>query len=316
MTSWLVSFGIHLLFVLLTVFGLNFSQSKINTQSIPINFEIITEKRQSPSVNRQPVQESISPQLPSQPKQPPIKEVSEPLTPTTEPKKATPPPSPIVAQSALIRPTPPKTAPKLAPRPAPPPKAPIKTAQSDQNQIKPPQKKTDQAQQRLASILKSVDDKKEIVTTKPKEKTLKPKPDQKKTQTPVTNPLERLRHRLQQQPTELLTQADSVESTRLSASEIDVLKSQIASCWNVPAGAHSSEELQIKIRIRVNADRNVQSANIVEQNRMRDPFYRTAAESALRAVLHPNCNPLKLPEGKYELWKDIIFTFDPSFVAQ
>ena len=41
-------------------------------------------------------------------------------------------------------------------------------------------------------------------------------------------------------------------------------------------------------------------------------FFRAAAESALRAVNHPECKKLKVPEKKYKTWKEIILDFDPS----
>ena len=40
-----------------------------------------------------------------------------------------------------------------------------------------------------------------------------------------------------------------------------------------------------------------------------DAFFRSAAESALRAVLR--CSPLRLPREKYDTWKNSTFTFDP-----
>ena len=43
---------------------------------------------------------------------------------------------------------------------------------------------------------------------------------------------------------------------------------------------------------------------------MSDPFYRTAAESARRAVRV--CEPLPVPPKKYDIWRDIYLTFDPS----
>ena len=45
---------------------------------------------------------------------------------------------------------------------------------------------------------------------------------------------------------------------------------------------------------------------------IRDRFYRAAAESAMRAVQNDKCSPLKLPPDKYDRWKEITLTFDPS----
>ena len=57
--------------------------------------------------------------------------------------------------------------------------------------------------------------------------------------------------------------------------------------------------------------------NNVDGARMNsDPFFRAAAESALRALSHPDCIPLKLPVGKYEVWKSFTFNFDPKNMLQ
>jgi hypothetical protein len=61
----------------------------------------------------------------------------------------------------------------------------------------------------------------------------------------------------------------------------------------------------------MNPDGNVRSVEIVDAaGRMGDSFYRTAAESARRAVLQ--CQPLPVPPKKYDVWREIYLTFDPS----
>ncbi|GIR66634.1 MAG: hypothetical protein CM15mP70_17410 [Pelagibacteraceae bacterium] len=52
----------------------------------------------------------------------------------------------------------------------------------------------------------------------------------------------------------------------------------------------------------------------MNQERLIDPSFRTAAEAAMRAVNNPDCSPLLLPEDKYDLWKEINFTFDFSWM--
>ena len=65
-------------------------------------------------------------------------------------------------------------------------------------------------------------------------------------------------------------------------SEVDALRAQIARCWSIPAGARDAENLIVEIRVEMNPDMTVRRADIVDKARMnRDPFYRTAAESAL-----------------------------------
>lgn len=100
-------------------------------------------------------------------------------------------------------------------------------------------------------------------------------------------------------------------SDRLTISAEDALRRQIQQCWNIPAGARNAEELVVTVVIDVKPDRTVQSAQVADQARMSDPFFRAAAESALRALRNPKCSPLELPEDGYEQWKRIEFTFDP-----
>ena len=94
-------------------------------------------------------------------------------------------------------------------------------------------------------------------------------------------------------------------------SEIDLLKQQLYACWTVPAGAKGAKDMVVRVRVWVNPDRTVSNARILDTNKMQnDPYFRTVAESALRAVLNPACSPLKLPPEKYSVWKKFIFKFE------
>ncbi len=101
---------------------------------------------------------------------------------------------------------------------------------------------------------------------------------------------------------------------QVSMGEMDALRQQLAACWNIPAGAKYAENLVVDIRLVVNPDRTVNSAEVI--NPRNDQFFRTAAESAIRAVYSPRCNPLNLPAGKYDQWKTIVVTFDPREMLQ
>jgi hypothetical protein len=99
----------------------------------------------------------------------------------------------------------------------------------------------------------------------------------------------------------------------MTISEIDFLRQQNGRCWNIPAGAKDAKNLVIEIRIAMNPDGTVNSAKIVDQGRMTvDPFFRSAAESALRAVLNRRCQPFKLPPEKYDIWKLMILSLNPK----
>ncbi|MFN3827490.1 MAG: energy transducer TonB [Micavibrio sp.] len=103
-------------------------------------------------------------------------------------------------------------------------------------------------------------------------------------------------------------------SDRLAVNEITGrLQRQLGYCWNVLAGAKYAEDLVVDIKIYVNEDRTVRDAQVLDQMRYStDTYFRAAADSALRALRHPYCTPLDLPQDKYNLWKVMTFRFDPS----
>lgn len=101
--------------------------------------------------------------------------------------------------------------------------------------------------------------------------------------------------------------------SQLSMSEMDALRSQLAECWTVIAGARDAQDLAVDIQVTVAADKTVTDARIVDQLRYgSDPLFRAAADSALRALKSPGCTPLHLPDGKYEQWKSMTVNFDPK----
>ena len=100
--------------------------------------------------------------------------------------------------------------------------------------------------------------------------------------------------------------------SQLTASEMDLVREQIAHCWNINAGARDAKDLVVEIRAQVQQDGTVTRADIVDQGRMGDPLFRAAAESARRAFFNPNCTPLKLPPEKYATWKDLVVDFSPK----
>ena len=110
---------------------------------------------------------------------------------------------------------------------------------------------------------------------------------------------------------EQIDEDDTNPSNNLTISEIDLLKQQLYGCWTVPAGTKGAKDMSVKVRVWVNPDKTVNNARILDTNRMQnDPYFRTVAESALRAALNPACKSLKLPSDKYDLWKKFIFKFE------
>lgn len=105
--------------------------------------------------------------------------------------------------------------------------------------------------------------------------------------------------------------ADELGDT-LTATQVDLIRETIRPCWHFPAGLKDADKLVVDIKMELDHDGYVKSANVVDKNRMNsDTGFRTAAESALRAVLDPACNPLPLPKEKYNEWKDLELSFNP-----
>ena len=101
----------------------------------------------------------------------------------------------------------------------------------------------------------------------------------------------------------------------LTISEKDAIRKHFEKCWNIPSGAREVGDLAAEIKVRFNKKGNVIDARIVNTSRMkRDNFYRTAAESALRAVLNPRCQNAPLPKDKFDKWKNLTLNFDPKSI--
>ena len=214
-----------------------------------------------------------------------------------EPAKAEPPPP--EPEVAAVPPPPeeqPKAKPEPKPKPKPKPKAKPK-APPRLAKVKPRRKP--RPPDIFASVLKTVEDLKPR-PPKPKEKTEKKKKAEESFEAQVAKALQ--------------SQARRHDADRpITISEIDLVRRQIARCWNLQAGAKEAENLIIEISVAMNPDGTVRHARIQNTDRVAgDPFFRAAAESALRAVLNPRCQPFKLPRDRYDRWQTMALIFDPK----
>ncbi len=103
----------------------------------------------------------------------------------------------------------------------------------------------------------------------------------------------------------------------LSITEIDLLRQQLSSCWNAPAGAviNVGDKVTISAKVQQNMKVFQNSVRIVDTNISKsNPFYGPITDSAMRTLLNPECTPLKLPKNKYDLWKNLTITFDYSIM--
>ncbi|MBF0246446.1 MAG: hypothetical protein HQL36_00010, partial [Alphaproteobacteria bacterium] len=209
-----------------------------------------------------------------------------------------PEPEPEESKAAVL--VTPETKPKKEAKPKPEPEEKPKKADSPKRAPTPIPPRKPKAPDNFSSVLKTLEELKSK-PTEPKDEKKKPdptpEPDFAKM---MENALESPRQRSDVGP-------------QLTISEIDLVRQQIQRCWNLPAGAKDAHEMVISIRVQLNPDGMVSQAQILDQARVgSDPFYRTMAESALRAALNPRCQPFKLPPEKYERWKTMKLNFDPK----
>jgi hypothetical protein len=247
--------------------------------------------------------------------------------PVPQPKPEPPPPTPAAPPSAEA-PPPPTPSPAQAKTEAPPPPPPPKPAEAQTPAPAPPkpqqkpQPDRKQEAQAFDQMLKNV------AKTQPKQPTQpqpKANPDKQQDAQAFDSLLKNLeKNPVQPDPnakpqrTQVAAAAPPSSQPRaplgsqLSASEMDLVREQIARCWNINAGARDAKDLVVEIKAQVQPDGTVTQATIVDQGRMNDPVWRAAAESARRAFFNPQCTPLKLPPDKYDTWKDLDVDFSPK----
>ena len=118
-----------------------------------------------------------------------------------------------------------------------------------------------------------------------------------------------------EEPNEKLNDNVIEEDAQLTISEIDLVLQQLSQCFIGQTGVKIEPSMYVKITATIRQNRRVieNSVRIVDTNIVKSsPVYRPITESAMRTLLNPDCIPLKLPENKYDLWKNLTMTFDYS----
>ena len=323
---------LHVFVVLLAFFGLPVLAKPDPVLEKPIMVDIVTIAKvtnlppPTPKVEPKPEPKVVEPEPPKpEPPKPEPPKVVEAPPPPPPPAPPPPPPPPKVVEPKPEPPKPeppkpaevkPEPAPKVAelkpepPKPEPPkveppkPEPPKPVAKVDPPKPAPPkpeppkpQPKRDDTGERL---LKDLANKKPAPEPPPAEakKPEPPKPQQQAALPPTPN---------RSPPPRAMTEG------QLTLSELDAIRSQIAQCWNVPAGARDARNLVVELQVEMNPDATVRTVRVVDESRMMtDNFFRAAAESALRAVRNPRCNPLRLPPDKFDTWKSFTLNFNPK----
>jgi colicin import membrane protein len=96
---------------------------------------------------------------------------------------------------------------------------------------------------------------------------------------------------------------------KMTASELDWLRARLSECWSPPIGWSDPSEVRVVLMLHLNADGSISGTpDVLEAPGGR--YAQTAPESALRAVRR--CAPYGLPPDKYDAWKQVKVTFDPT----
>jgi len=300
-----LSATMHLLIAALIVLGLPTLLHPPPPQDMPIAVELVTIAPETRATHPNPYR--------PRPHAKPEPSVADAPMPKPEPKPELPPPSPEPPPSSASPPTP--------SQPVPQPQPPKPELRADAPPLPMPKPQEPQA----------------ITPAKPPEPRPKPepaktppkpeaKPDPKKADPAAFDALlKNLTRQAQVEDTppqpqkmrmasvEPSSQPRAPLGAQLTASELDLIKRQIAECWNVPAGARDAQDLIIEVNVAVNPDGTVQTARIVDLGRYAaDTFFRAAADSAVRAVRNPRCSPLRLPPEKYDAWRNLDLFFNPK----
>ena len=269
-----ISAVFHLTVILVAWIGLPHLFDSTDEYEQSIPVEVVTvEKRESPPPKAKPEPPKPKPQAAPPPPPQQVARIEAP--PLAQPVAEPPPPESVTPLPAPVVVTPP-----------PEPAQPAKKAEP-RVKPKPKTKRKPPPPNPMSSVLKTVEKLK--AESEPVEQAMK-------LEIPET------------------PRRSSVDVARLRLTLADEVRRQIEPCWNLPAGAKDAGEHIVEIRVAVNPNGQVRSAQIVDNVRMsRDPFYRAAAESAMRAVLNPRCNPLKnLPIDDYDEWRTMTLRFDPK----
>ena len=278
---------LHLAIFVIAFFGLPEFRRPLLSPTQPIAIEVLTvaDITNPPKGRKDVPEEKKKPEAekPETRKAPTQAETPKPVEKVPEkPKEPETPPEPKVAAVPKI----PEKVPEKKEEPKPEPKATVEPVQPRVKAKPRPKPKPEPKPVDMASVLKNVAQMKKDAPPAEKEQAAKPEPRG----APNNNP-----------------------TRPLTISELDAIRRQIERCWNVPAGAKDAQDMVVEIHVDMNPDRTVLRAEYVNRGKVNsDPFYRTMAESAMRAILRCGRDqPLQLPPDKYDTWRSFTLTFNP-----
>ncbi len=270
-------------------------------EAIPVNFVEIADTTSVPKgvETPKPVVEKPKPEpeaeKPKVEEPPPLPEPTPPEPTPPEPAPVAPPP-PAPPEPTPPEPTPPEPEPEPLPEPEPPPP-----------QEPPP------APQPPPEEVKIQPKPENVPEPKPRPKMVAQAP---KKQADTFNPdkiaalldKDKAAAEPEKQEPSLGGTTASIDA-RMTANELDALRARLAQCWSPPIGWTDPSEVRVVLMLSLNPDGSVNGNPDVLQ-RPGGRYEQAAPESALRAVRR--CAPYTLPPEKYESWKQVQITFDPT----
>jgi hypothetical protein len=318
----------HLAVVALIFVGLPqlFKPKPLEDMPIAVQLVTLAPETRATEVTKTPPKPEAKPEpqvaeaTPEPPKPEPPK--AEPPKPAPPPPPPPPPPEPKPLPPEPPKPEPPKPVPPPPPPPLPEPKP----------EPKPPEPKPEPKPEPPKPEPPKVEPKPEppkpkvVEAPKPKAKPEPPKPDQKQlasefdallknlTRQKTAPTPENVQPKAKQAPAQQQASSQPIAplGAQLTVSELDLIRQQISQCWNIDPGSKDMQRQRPEFRVYMNEDGTIRSATLLNADQMSDPIFRSAAESAQRALRNPRCQPLKLPPQKYDQWQTFTITFDPK----
>jgi hypothetical protein len=276
----LISAGLHVAAIALTVAGLPSLFDSKRIEVVPISVELVTfteEEKTAPDPKPKPEPRLDPPPPPPATAEPPPPEpVAEPVP---EPSPPEPAPKPVIEAKPKPKPKPmlkllarKVVVPQPRTKPAPPPDAFQKLLKNLNQERKHEDDERKRAQEKAIALVPP---------------------------SPPVQPAPR--------------PPSPIEQRMLAATLSQEVMRQVSLCWSPPAGVKDAHTIRVGVRIFLKPDGHLSGPPQVEDSkRMRSDFaFRAVAESALRALRNPRCSPLQLPLKSFETWREISFNFDP-----
>lgn len=207
-------------------------------------------------------------------------------------------------------PTPPPEQ-KPDPKPTPEPPKAAEQSQPQPDQMPPPPDATPPPPKQVAEVPKVPPP-----PPKPKPKPAPKKKDEWADLQSLVKDLEKKENKKQEQ----LAAVPSLDKAKVitpmvadkaTMSERDAIAAHIEACWRIDPGKEGIDDLSAEVRVYINPDGSVQQAQVTDMGRyFADSAFRTFANSARNAVL--SCGNIPISPERYEVFKEITFTFSPQ----